>query len=89
MQESDVLAFCKCPFMPLMFTFRVCVVHTHDYIIRIRPINIRLYGALIQYAGGKLAGLIMLVTLMHVLSVQYLVACIYKKEADKKCKIFR
>ena len=61
MQEPDVLAFCKCPFMPLMFTFRVCAVHTHDYIIRIRPINIRLYGVLIQYAGGKLAGLIMLV----------------------------
>ena len=31
----------------------------------------------------------MLVTLVHVLSVQYLVACIYKKEADEKYKIFK
>ena len=42
MQESDLIVFCKCPFMLLMLTFRVCAVHTHDYTIRIRPINIRL-----------------------------------------------
>ena len=88
MQESDLFVFCKCLFMPLMFTFRVCAVHTHDYIICKRPINIRLRVRWYSM-GGKLAGLIMLVTLMHVLSVQYLVACIYKKEADEKYKIFR
>ena len=84
MQESDVLAFCKCPFMPLMFTFRVCAVHTHDYIIRIRPINIRLCGALIQYAGGKLAGLTMLVTLMHVLVCSVLSSMYLQKGSRRK-----
>ena len=53
MQEPDVLAFCKCPFMPLMFTFRVCAVHTHDYIIRIRPINIRLYIRCVDTVRGR------------------------------------
>ena len=49
MQVSDLLVFCKCPLMPLMFTFCVCAVHTHDYIIRITTYKYTITGALKQY----------------------------------------